>query len=177
MLLLFFIFLYFPFCYQWIQITFVIRKTYISIELSTFLTVFKIKFKFLPSALEAVCDLALQGSHVLISRNLQTHTAYNHRTLQITYYFSRCPFLTPSLPHLPHLGSSDSPSRLPLSGPPCKKPPLSPPPLLSALLSSNIQGHLGHDAVHLYVLFCLPALLDWDSRRQRQCLYFCFHSI
>lgn len=129
--------------------------------------IFKIKFKFLPSALEVLGDLVLQGFRVLISYNLQIHNPHNHQTFQIIYYLSTCLFLTPSFPHLPNLDSSDSSFRLASRWLPLQKAsPISP---TSALCSALLQQPKAPLAMMLFTfacnLVCLPCWTEIPEDR------------
>lgn len=106
---LFFFVSVFSIFYQWIWIIFIIRKTYISVKFSVFLTVFEIKFKFPQSALEALCDPVLCGFYALISCNLQTHPHVTTKALKSSVVL-QMPLPYSLVPHIPHLANLYSPS-------------------------------------------------------------------
>lgn len=122
----------------------------LSVKLATVLTVFKVKFRFLHSVLEVLCNLALYGFYIRISCNSRTHTPRSQQTFQV---ICSSLDLSASLSHSPTLLTRLLPFRLASRDTPCKKPPLTP-HVCSQLCS---QRHLSLSSFQLYMLSCLSA--------------------
>ena len=118
-----------------------------------FLTVFKIKFRFLHSAPVALCDLALHRFSVWISCKLPgTHTSHvpTKPSKSSVVLWMPLPY---SLIPPPSSPGSYSSFRLASGGSPSRKPPQL--PYLCSLLCTpaNNQKHFDHNTFHLNMFY------------------------